>query len=202
MAYPEGATPLDPDEMQGLLQKHITTREQLNEIEQANIEAGLAWLGRQRRPEVLSEDFLCTLHKRLFGEVWAWAGKFRCTEKNIGVDPLQIGVQLRGLLDDAKFWFANATYRPSEGAIRFHHKLVFIHLFPNGNGRHARIAADALLEKVLGLKPIDWSGGYDLQAMNSRRTQYIVALRAADNHDFAPLMTFIGPREDLIQSVQ
>jgi Fic-DOC domain mobile mystery protein B len=103
MAYPEGATPLDPDEMQGLRHRHVTTREQLNEIEQANIEAGLAWLNRQRRPDVLSEEFLCTLHRRLFGEVWEWAGTFRRTEKNIGVDPLEIAVQLRMLLEDVRY---------------------------------------------------------------------------------------------------
>jgi Fic-DOC domain mobile mystery protein B len=196
MTYPDGATPLDPDEMQALLQKHITTREQLNEVEQANIEAGLAWLNRQKHPDVLSEEFLCALHRRLFGEVWKWAGTFRRTEKNIGVDPLQIALQLRTLLDDARYWLANGTYGPSEAAIRFHHKLVFIHLFPNGNGRHGRIAADALLEKIFGAEPIDWSGGHDLQAMNPRRTDYIAALRAADGHNFGPLIAFIGTRKD------
>src|SRR5262245_42613061 len=119
MAYPDGATPLDPDEMQGLRQKHITTREQLNELEQANIEFGLAWLNRQKRPDVLSEEFLCTLHRHLFGEVWEWAGTFRRTEKNIGVDPLQIPIQLRILLDDARYWLEHGTYGPSEAAIRF-----------------------------------------------------------------------------------
>src|SRR5262245_25661140 len=102
MANTAGATPLDPDETQGLRQRHITTREQLNEVEQANIEAGLAWLNRQRRPDILSENFLCVLHRRLFGEVWEWAGAFRRTEKNIGVDPLEISIQLRMLLDNAR----------------------------------------------------------------------------------------------------
>jgi Fic-DOC domain mobile mystery protein B len=191
MAYPDGATPLDPDEMEGLRLRHISTREELNEVEQANIESGLVWLSRQRRPDVLSEDFLCALHKRLFGEVWDWAGTFRRTEKNIGVDPLQIAVELHKLLGDARYWIENGIYGPAESAIRFHHKLVFIHLFPNGNGRHARIAADALLEKMLGGRSIDWSGGHDLQAMNPRRTQYLTALRAADGHDFHPLLAFI-----------
>jgi Fic-DOC domain mobile mystery protein B len=196
MSDPDGATPLDPDEMQGLRLKHITTREQLNEVEQANIESGLAWLGRQKRPDVLTEDFLCTLHRRLFGEVWEWAGTFRRTEKNIGVDPLQIAVRFRMLLGDARYWLENTTYAPAEAAVRFHHSLVFIHLFPNGNGRHARIAADSLLEKVLGVTPIDWSGGYDLQAMNPRRIAYIAALRAADGHDFGPLLAFIAAGEN------
>ena len=191
MAYPGGATPLDPDEMEGLRFTHISTREELNQVEQANIESGLAWLSRQRRPDVLSMDFLCKLHKHLFGEVWEWAGTFRRTEKNIGIDPLQIAVELDKLLGDARYWIGHQTYGPSETAIRFHHRLVFIHLFPNGNGRHARIAADALLEKALGAPPIDWSGGHDLQAMTPRRTPYLKALRAADGHDFAPLLAFI-----------
>ncbi len=197
LVYPDGATPLDPDEMDGLRYRHVTTRQQLNELEQANVEAGLAWLQRRKRPDVLTEAFLRRLHRRLFGEVWAWAGKFRTTEKNIGVDPTQIQIQLRVLLDDARHWIAHQVYRPSEAAIRFHHRLVLIHLFSNGNGRHARIAADALLENALRLPPIDWTGGLDLAAMNPRRKQYIAALRAADAQDYGPLIAFMGPREDV-----
>ncbi len=147
--YPAGATPLDPDEMEGLKFRHVTTRSQLDHLEQANIEEGLVWLQRYKDTEILNEGFARELHKRLFGDVWAWAGTFRKTEKNIGVDPLQIGVQLRMLLDDARFWIDNGTYEPLEAAVRFHHRLVYIHLFANGNGRHARIMADAMLTKVL-----------------------------------------------------
>ena len=190
MSYPDGATPLDPNELDGLRFKHITTRSELNELEQANIESGLRWLARRRRREVLSEDFVITLHKRLFGDVWSWAGRFRRTGKNIGVDPLQIGVELRVLLDDLRFWVANETYQPREAAVRLHHRLVFIHLFPNGNGRHARILADAMLEYVYHAPPIDWAGGHDLQQMNGRRATYIAALKAADRGDMAPLLVF------------
>ena len=188
--YPEGATPLDPDEMEGLKFKHVTTRGQLDHLEQANIQQGLAWLQRHKSDDILNETFVRNLHRRLFGEVWSWAGAFRLTEKNIGIDPIHIAVQLRMLLDDVRFWVENGTYDPIEIAIRFHHRLVCIHLFPNGNGRHARIMADALLTKTLKLKPIDWSGGYDLQNMNERRTQYIQALRAADKGDIKPLLHF------------
>jgi Fic-DOC domain mobile mystery protein B len=196
MEYPEGATPLDPDELGGLRFKHITTRGELDELEQVNIESGLRWLARQRN-DVLTDHFAITLHKRLFGGVWNWAGTFRRTGKNIGIDPVYIGVELRTLLDDARFWSEHNTYPPSEAAIRLHHRLVYVHPFPNGNGRHARIMADAVLNRVYGAKPIDWAGGHELQRMNERRLAYIAALEAADRGDLSPLMAFIGPRDDL-----
>ena len=141
---------------------------------------------------MLSEAFVLELHKRLFGSVWKWAGTFRRTEKNIGVDPIQVAIQLRQLLDDARYWVEHGTYSPKELAARFHHKLVFIHPFPNGNGRHARIMADAVLTKLLNEPAIDWAGGYRLEAMNERRDQYIAALRAADGHDMSALLEFVG----------
>jgi Fic-DOC domain mobile mystery protein B len=194
--YPDGATPLDPNELGGLKFKHITTREELDELEQANIEAGLRWLARHRG-DVLTDRFAITLHKRLFGDVWDWAGSFRQTGKSIGIDPIQIGVELRTLMDDARYWAEHKTYPPSEAAIRLHHRLVQIHPFPNGNGRHARIMADTVLDRVYGEDAIDWAGGHDLQKMNGRRVAYIAALKAADNGDFGPLRAFIGPRSDL-----
>ncbi|MFT3987973.1 mobile mystery protein B [Aestuariivirga sp.] len=190
--YPVGATPLDPDEMEGLRFPHITTRGQLDELEQANIETGLRWLSRLRRRDILTDEFVIALHKRLFGEVWAWAGTFRRTEKNIGIDPLQIGIELRTLMDTARFWKDHQTYMPAEAALRLHHRMVQIHPFPNGNGRHARIAADLILERIYNDRPVDWAGGHDLQKMNDRRIAYIAALRAADSHDFGPLLAFAG----------
>ena len=196
MQYPEGATPLDPNELGGLKHKHITTQGELDQLEQANIESALRWLGRQRT-NVLSDDFVITLHKRLFRDVWDWAGTFRKTGKNIGIDPIHIPVELHTLMGDAQYWVEHTTYPPSEAAVRLHHRLVKIHPFPNGNGRHARIMADTVLDRVYGAKPIDWAGGLDLQKMNERRIAYIAALKAADKDDIKPLMQFIGPREDL-----
>lgn len=148
---PDGATPLDPDEIEGLKFDHITTRGELDELEQASITQGLQWLGRRRGGDILTEDFIRTLHRHLFGEVWSWAGSFSLREKNIGIDPFQIPVQLRYLLDDARYWAANVTYPPLEASAQFHHRMVQIHLFPHGNGRHARIAAD---EAVVCLDPL------------------------------------------------
>jgi len=192
MEYPEGATPLDADEMEGIKFPHVTTRGELDHLEQANIEAGLLWLSRRNSSDILHDQFVRNLHKRLFGEVWRWAGNYRLTEKNIGVAPEQINIQLRNLLDDARYWVKNNTYNPVEGAVRFHHRMVCIHPFPNGNGRHARIMADALLEKIHNTQVIDWTGGEDLQRMNKRRKQYIAALRAADAGDYGPLLFFVG----------
>lgn len=189
---PEGATPLDPDEKQGLKFSHITTRGELNELEQANIEQGLAWVSRRRGGSIFDDAFIRTLHKRLFGDVWSWAGEYRLTEKNIGIDPFQIGMQLRMLLSDARYWSENGVFPPLEAAARFHHRMTQIHPFPNGNGRHARIAADILLEEVYDHPPVAWAGGFDLQADNERRTRYIAALRAADSGDFDPLLDFVG----------
>lgn len=189
---PDSATPLDPDERGGLKFRHVTTRGELDQLEQANILAGLAWLNRRRRTDILAESFVRDLHRHLFGEVWKWAGKFRLTEKNIGIDPSGIAVQLHILLEDARFWCENGTYPPLEAAARLHHRMVQIHLFPNGNGRHARIMADVYLQDRFRHPPVDWAAGHDLQAMNDRRTRYIAALRAADAGDLAPLLAFVG----------
>ncbi len=187
-----GATPLDPDERDGLKHKHITTRGELDELEQANIQTGLRWLSRSRRKDILTDDFLRTLHDRLFGEVWNWAGTYRRTEKNIGIDPIDIGVQLHSLVDDARYWAEHGTYPPLEAAARFHHRMVQIHPFPNGNGRHGRIATDLYLERFFGHEPIEWTHGFDLQTDNERRTAYIAALKEADRDQYELLFEFVG----------
>ncbi len=192
MEFPDGTTPLDADEMAGLRFKHVNTRGELDQLEQANIVSGMRWLAKQSGRDVLTEAFVCKLHQQLFGQVWKWAGHLRQTEKNIGIDPRQIAVQLRRLLDDTQYWIDHDTYPPKELAAHFHHRLVVIHPFPNGNGRHARIMTDAVLTKLMNQPLIDWSGGYDLESMNKRRDEYIAALRAADKQDFGPLLSFVG----------
>lgn len=189
---PEGATPLDPDEMEGLKFTHITTRGELDHLEQANIQEGLQWLDRQKAPDIFTDEFVRQLHQKMLGQVWRWAGTYRQTEKNIGVDPVQIGVQLRSVLDDARYWAENNTYKPLEAAVRFHYRLVYIHPFPNGNGRFSRIMGDIMMEKTFGLPAVEWAVGEDLQAITDRRKQYIEALRAADRGDFNLLMAFVG----------
>jgi Fic-DOC domain mobile mystery protein B len=182
----EGATPLDPAELVGLKLKHVGTRRELDEVEQANIIAGLLWLRAQRLTRVTDMALLVQLHKQLFGEVWSWAGSFRKTEKNIGVDPLQISQQLRNLLDDAVAWHRYQTYPPRQALLRLHHGIVKIHPFANGNGLFARIYTDWVADKLYGIAPIQW-GNADLQRTSAIRGAYIAALRAADGNDFSPL---------------
>lgn len=191
MEYPGGATPLDPDEMEGLKYRHVETRAELDQLEQQNIQEGYSWLSRQRKhSDFLTEAFVKDLHKQLFGSVWSWAGSFRNTDKNIGVDHLSIGVELCKLLDDARYWVEHKTYNREEFAARFHHRLVQIHLFPNGNGRHGRIMTDVILEKTLNVAPIEWGAGA-LNDDGEHRQAYINALRAADKNDYQSLIAFV-----------
>ncbi len=185
--YPPGATPLDADELASMIPRHITTQGDLNEWEQLNIVQGENWARRQRK-EILNEAFLRQLHKQLFGETWTWAGEFRKSDKNIGVDWLNIGVELKKLLGDARYQVEHASYPPDEIAVRFHHRLVAIHPFPNGNGRHARLMADLLVEG-LGRPRFTW-GSRSLVDASVTRHGYIAALQAADARDIAPLLAF------------
>lgn len=190
ISYPDGATPLSSDEKEGLKLSHITTREELNRWEQQNIADAYDWLERSRKKEILSQQFLMTLHKKMLGKVWVWAGEFRKTNKNIGVDWPQIPMNTRNLLDDVQYWIEHETYPPDEIAARFHHRLVEIHLFPNGNGRHARMAADYLLEKEFEREPFSWGSG-NLMDQGDVRTKYINSLRAADQRDYSSLLEFV-----------
>ncbi len=186
--YPQGATPLDADELASLIPKHITTQSELNEWEQLNIEQGEAWARRQRK-DILSEAFVRQLHQKMFGETWSWAGSFRKSNKNIGVEWQQISVKLRDLLNDTHYQIKHATYPPDEISTRFHHRLVLIHPFPNGNGRHARMMADLLIQQ-LGQPRFTW-GSKNLTALTETRTRYITALRAADGGNIQPLLDFV-----------
>lgn len=194
MEEPDSATPLDPDELAGLKFTHIQTRGELDQVEQVNIQDGLIWLRKQKKPDVLSESFIKRLHKEMLGEVWEWAGTFRKTEKSIGVAPEQIAVSLRNLLDDVRFWIEHKTYSAREIGLRFHHRLVQIHLFPNGNGRHARIMTDVLLEKTMNEKPIHW-GDANLQDASKHRDEYIATLKQADAGNYQPLLEKFSIKE-------
>lgn len=183
----DAATPLTAEEREGLIPAYITLRRELNEAEQIGIEEADRWaFGRKR--DVLDERFLKSLHKRMFGQVWRWAGQYRTTGRNIGVDAYRIGMDLHQLLDDAHYWIDHATYPADEIAVRFHHRLVAIHPFPNGNGRHARLAAD-LLAVQLALRRFTWGRANLIEAKETRRA-YVAALRAADGYDINPLLAF------------
>ena len=193
---PDGATPLGPDEMRGLKLKHVTTRNELDELEQANIQQGIMWLFARKRGDVLNSIFLCKAHQRLFGDVWDWAGTFRRREMNIGIDPREIAVQLRMLLDNARYWSDENTFTPLEAAARFHHRLVEIHLFANGNGRHARIMTDLYLRDYFQHPVVQWAGGQNLQVNSERREAYIASLKSADQGEFELLLNFVGANRE------
>lgn len=188
--YPEGATPIDPEEAEGLIPS-LSTQGELNEFEATNIAEATAWVERSKniKRNLLDLEILRVLHKRMFDKTWRWAGCYRTTQKNIGCDASQISTKTMNLINDVKCWMKLQTYPPDEIAARFHHRLVSIHAFPNGNGRHARLATDLLCE-MLGLKPMTW-GSANLVARGNARTNYLSALRSADKHDMAPLISFM-----------
>jgi Fic-DOC domain mobile mystery protein B len=184
----DSSTPLSPEEREGLIPSYITLRGELNEAEQANILEANAWAFSRKR-DVLDQHFLNTLHQRMYGNVWRWAGVYRRSQKNIGVDYYKIPTELRALLDDCRYWLEHDTYPPDEIAARFHHRLVSIHCYPNGNGRHARLSADLLLTS-LKLDRFSW-GSANLIDAGATRASYVAALRAADNHDYGRLLAFV-----------
>ena len=184
----DNSTPLTEEEKQQLKAKWITTRSELNELETKGIANAEIWLLKNKK-DILNETFIKNLHKKMFGDIWKWAGTFRTTERNIGVAPYEIQPKLRILLDDVKFWIDNRTFSPKEIAIRFHHRLVQIHPFPNGNGRISRLMAD-LLMKQFGLPALKWGSG-DLTQISELRKKYISALREADSGSYSLLLSFV-----------
>jgi len=180
-------TPLTAEEREQLIPSYITLRHELNEAEQVNIGKALRWANARRR-DVLDQDFLSDLHKRMFGDVWRWAGRYRTTARNIGVDAYRIAMEVRQTIDDARYWVDHETYSSDEIAVRYSHRLVAIHPYPNGNGRFSRLVGD-LLAHQLSQPPFTW-GRANLVDAGETRARYIEALRAADNHDISSLLLF------------
>lgn len=189
--YADGQTPLNDDEKEGLRIPTIATRGELDEYEQHNIEQALQWILKSSftAEKIFTESFLREVHRKMYGDVWKWAGEFRQSGKNIGVDREQIAPQLRTLLDDAKYWVANNTYPPDEIAVRFKHRLVSIHCFPNGNGRHSRLMADIIIEKIFK-KPVFTWGAANLGKKGDPRTAYLTVIKSADAGNIKPLLEF------------
>jgi|SRR3989339_47725 len=189
--YIEGQSPLDEEEKEGLKIKSISTRGELDEFEQHNIEKAIEWSIRRKFTidEFLTEQFVKDLHKQMFDQVWIWAGQFRKSNKNIGVDKFYICIELRQLLDDCKFWIKENTFSEDEIAIRLKHRMVKIHPFPNGNGRHSRLIADIMIERIFGKKLFSW-GVKNLSKQSDTRKTYINAVIEADNGNYKPLLKF------------
>ena len=191
LKYEDGQTPLSEEEKDGLLIKTITTHGELDEHEQLNIEKAIEWTIKTRfkKDKILEEEFIKALHKKMFGNVWSWAGEFRKSEKNIGVKWVMIGIELKALLGDTKYWIENKTFSNEEIAIRFKHRLVNIHCFPNGNGRHSRIMADIIMESIFGNEPFSWNQSNMVKADQTRKN-YITAIREGDKGNIQPLIDF------------
>lgn len=189
--YAPGQTPLDADELDQLIPKHITTQGELNEWEQVNIQSALTWALRPVRAKTptLTEDFCRELHRRMFDKTWKWAGTFRKSDKNIGCDWRQVPMRLNQLLANTQHQLDHGVYPLDEAAARFHHALVLIHPFPNGNGRHSRLMTDCFT-RACGAVPFSWGRGNLVQG-GELRDSYLVALRAADQGDFTQLFQFV-----------
>lgn len=185
----DGNTALSPKELADLI-PNLATREELNEWERENILRGREWaVGDRTSPsDMVSDEYVRKLHKKMFDETWKWAGDYRHTNKNIGVSAHEIRERLMALFGDTRYWIENGTYLPDEIAVRFHHRLVFIHPFPNGNGRHARLIADMIAMKI-GRPAFTW-GSANLVKEGEARTTYLEVIRAADDGDIQPLLNF------------
>ncbi len=191
--YILGQTPLDENECEGLRIRTISTKRELDEFEQKNIEQAVQWsIGKKIKVDsLLSEQFIKSIHKRMYSEVWKWAGIFRKSEKNIGIESWKISTELKMLLDDTKFWIENKSYSEDEIAIRFKHRIVSIHCFPNGNGRHSRLMADLIAEKIFNRKTFTWGqSNSNLSNASDQRSKYLLALKKADRGDFNDLINF------------
>jgi Fic-DOC domain mobile mystery protein B len=186
--YPEGATPLEHEELAELIPDHITTQEELNAWEERNILVAQEWAFKQK--EILSVVFIKQLHEHMFNKTWKWAGQFRKSDKNIGIHWPQIYPKTKELCDDVQHQIEHNTYSKDEIAVRFHHRLVFIHPFPNGNGRHARLMADLLITQQ-GNQRFSWGMHQDLYKATPIRKQYIEALQRADRGDYSKLLEFV-----------
>lgn len=186
-----GQTPIDEEEKGGLLIPTISTKKELDEFEQKNIEQALQWLiTRKLKPsKILTVEFIKLLHKKMFGELWNWAGEFRNTEKNIGVECSLIQTELKNLLDETENWIANKTYPADEIAMRFKHRLVSIHCFSNGNGRHSRLMADIIVEHIFNREIFTWSNS-NVSESAKIRSEYINAIKLADQGNMLRLLGF------------
>lgn len=184
-----GSTRVDPDEPEGLIPDHIATQSELNVWEQENILQAMAWVQSTSSP-ALSEDTIRELHRRMFNRTWTWAGTYRRSDKNIGIPWPQIGVTIRDMTGNGHYWLEHAVYSIDEVAVRLHHRLVQIHPFPNGNGRHARLWTDMLLREN-ARPPLRWASSDLRQAESADRTAYIDVLRKADSGDLDPLLALL-----------
>ena len=193
-ATPNDATPLDDEELEGLIPDHLHTRAELNQWEAVNVAQGLAWASGRRAFDPLSVDAMKRLHRRMFGDTWKWAGSFRRSDKNISpYHWTDVAVLMRELVQNTRTQYDASDKSPGaldDLAMRFHHRLVYIHPWPNGNGRHARLAADLVL-RYWDRPSFTWGSANTLAPEGESRRCYVAALRAADGGNYQPLGEFV-----------
>lgn len=187
-----GQTSIDENERRDLIPS-VVSRAHLNRLELLNIHSARLWAMSPRvlrRDDLLTDGFARELHRRMFAKVWKWAGRYRTAERNLGWEAHRIPSGVRTALDDAAYWLEHQTYPPHEAAVRLHHRLVVVHPWPNGNGRHARLLADVIVAAQKE-RPLSW-GGAQVEHIgpSATRQRYIHALRQADQENFAPLLEF------------
>ncbi len=189
---PECATPIESEDLEGLVPDFVATRADLNQVEYENIAKALPWAFRQATRlgplPLLAYSFVSELHRRMFGDVWTWAGTQRRRETNLGVPPHHILAQVTQALDDARYWHENDVFSIDERAVRIHYRLVVVHPFPNGNGRCTRLVADLYLRSV-GADQFSWGTGR-IDAEGKTRRPYIAALEGADADRCTSLLAF------------
>jgi Fic-DOC domain mobile mystery protein B len=192
LEYLAGQTPLTEEELEGLLVKTISTKGELDELEQLNIQQATEWTLRRKfnKETILTEEFIHELHKRMYSDVWRWAGSTRKSDKSIGVSWFDIPVALRTLMDNCKYWIDNKVFDDEEVAIRFEHEIVRVHCYPNGNGRHSRLIADVIISHIFKGKVFSWGGGGSLTKEGEARVEYLKAIKIADKGEIKPLIHF------------
>lgn len=188
--YALGATPLDAEDAAALIDSHVTTRGQVDELEFENVAAGMRWAYGRKSDNVLTAEFMLELHKRMFADTWKWAGKVRTKETlPVGVAPDRIRPDIAELCANVAAQLQDVAWSVEEIAARFHHRLVWIHPFTNGNGRFCRVIADVMLIQK-DREPFAW--GQYLGRKGEERERYIAALQAADKKDYGPLLQLLG----------
>lgn len=182
-----GATPID--DISDLIPTHITTRSELNEWEAANILKAVQKYLTAKKRRAIDIDWLKKVHKDMFDETWKWAGKFRKSNFNLGSDWHNIQEEMAKLIGDLNYWRTQTgELGEFEQSVWLHHRLVKIHPFVNGNGRHARLVADCFLYSHGHKLPI-WPDKQLIDASEVRK-EYITALQAADKGDYGLLESF------------
>ena len=136
----------------------------------------------------ISEYLIRNLHKLVTAETdKEWAGNYRNSNviivgsEHTPPDAFEVSIVMGDLIK----WLRGNQKKlhPIELAAIFHHKLVFIHPFFDGNGRTARLAMNLLLMQK----------SYPMAVMlKNDRKKYYQTLSRADEKDYAPFVRFIA----------